>query len=119
MKSVDVKLLDLDWVFQDGNGRKFIWMLALTDHELLFSTKQVNTVIDLLWDKYQSEIYRKVFMPYCIYFASALIYFTFFLTDRPRGGLSNCFEFLLKVLVITNMILFEVIEIIQARAAGF
>lgn len=94
-------------------------MLALTDHELLFSTKQVNTVIDLLWDKYQLEIYHKVFMPYCIYFASALFYFTFFLTDAPRGGLSDCFEFLLKVLVISNMVLFESIEIIQARAAGF
>ena len=51
-KAVDVKLLDLDWVFQDGNGRKFVTMLALTDHEALFSTKQVTTVIDLLWSRY-------------------------------------------------------------------
>lgn len=36
MKAVDVKLLDLDWVFQDGNGRRFIYMLAMTGNEELF-----------------------------------------------------------------------------------
>ena len=39
MKAVDVKLLDLDWIFQDGNGRRLVWLLSLTSHEALFSTK--------------------------------------------------------------------------------
>lgn len=39
LKAVDVKLLDLDWIFQDGNGRKLVWMLATTQNEVLFSTK--------------------------------------------------------------------------------
>ena len=39
MKSVDVKLLDMDWFFQDGNGRRLIWMLAMTNHEELFQTR--------------------------------------------------------------------------------
>ena len=54
MKAVDVKILDLDWLFQDGNGRRFIIMLSKTGHETIFSTSQICTIIDLLWDKYQS-----------------------------------------------------------------
>ena len=53
MKNVDVKLLDMDWFFQDGNGRRLIWMLAMTNHEELFQTRQVTTIIDLFWEKYQ------------------------------------------------------------------
>ena len=49
MKAVDVKLLDIDWLFQDGNGRRFVWLLSLTSNEALFSTKQVTSVVDLLW----------------------------------------------------------------------
>ena len=60
---IPVKLLDLDWVFQDGNGRRFIYMLAMTNHEELFQTKQVTTIIDLFWDKYQNQVFKKVFMP--------------------------------------------------------
>ena len=36
MKTVDVKLLDMDWFFQDGNGRRLIMMFAMTNHEELF-----------------------------------------------------------------------------------
>ena len=57
MKAVDVKILDLDWVFQDGNGRKFIWMLAIY-HEELFKDRQVTTIIDLFWVKYQHVIFK-------------------------------------------------------------
>ena len=41
MKAVDVKILDLDWLFQDGNGRRFIIMLSKTGHETIFSTSQI------------------------------------------------------------------------------
>ena len=75
MKAVDVKLLDLDWLFDSTNAQKFVWLLSLTTNESLFKTKQVITVIDLLWEKYQSAIRDRVFMPYVIYFLTTLIYF--------------------------------------------
>jgi len=28
MKAVDVKLLDLDWIFENGNGNRFVGMLS-------------------------------------------------------------------------------------------
>jgi len=52
MKAVDVKMLDLDWLFENGNGGRFVWMLSLTGNEALFKCKQVTTVIDLLWKQY-------------------------------------------------------------------
>lgn len=94
-------------------------MLAMTSHEDLFSQKQVTTVIDLLWSKYQDEIFKKVFMPYCIYFAAALIYFTFFLRDIPNNWFSIILELSLRLLVVINMVLFEAIEVIQMQAVGF
>ena len=32
-KFVSAKLLDFDWLFIDGNGRKFVQMLANTENE--------------------------------------------------------------------------------------
>ena len=45
-------------------------------------------------------------MPYVIYFSSALIYFTFFLRDVPDNVLSFSLELALRLLVVSNMILF-------------
>lgn len=113
MKAVDVKLLDLDWIFQDGNGRKLVWMLATTQNEVLFSTKQVTTIVDLLWDKYQGVIFRKIFMPYLIYFSTALVYFTFFLREDNNNWLGQMLDFALRMLVVINMVIFEFLEIMQ------
>lgn len=94
-------------------------MLSLTDNEGLFKTRQVTTVVNLLWEKYQEEIFRKVFMPYVIYFFTTLIYFTFFLRE---GKTTNWFNFLLdlslQVLVLSNMLIFEMLEVIQLQGAG-
>ena len=66
----------------------------------------MTTIIDLFWDKYQHQIFKKVFMPYVIYFSSALIYFTFFLRDVPPNILSFSLELGLRLLVVSNMIIF-------------
>jgi N12 class adenine-specific DNA methylase len=38
LRSVEVKMLDFDWIFQDGNAKTFLGMLAITEYEYLFST---------------------------------------------------------------------------------
>lgn len=118
MKAVDVKLLDLDWVFQDGNGKRLVNLLANTNNETLFNTKQVNTVIDLLWDRYQDEIFRKIFMNYVVYFSSALIYFTFFLKSTDQNFMTIALGLALKILVLINMFIFEFIEWFQLKNSG-
>ena len=113
MKAVDVKLLDLDWLFEGDNAQKFVWMLSLTSNEGLFKSRQVITVIDLLWEKYQLVIRDKVFVPYSIYFISTVIYFTFLLAPVDK---SNWFmigiEMAIRLLILINMCLFEVLEIV-------
>lgn len=91
----------------------------MTGHEELFQTKQVTTIIDLVWDKYQHEIFKKVFMPYVIYFSASLIYFTFFLREIPDNFLSFLLELALRLLVVSNMFIFQAIEAIQLQASGF
>lgn len=91
----------------------------MTGHEELFSTKQVITIIDLLWKKYQSEIFKKIFMPYVIYFTSALFYFTFFLRPIDSNFVVVTIELALRLLIIVNMVLFEALELIQLQASGF
>ena len=38
LRSVEVKMLDFDWIFQNDNAKTFLGMLAITDYEYLFST---------------------------------------------------------------------------------
>lgn len=36
LRSVEVKMLDFDWIFQDGNAKTFLGMLVYTEYEYLF-----------------------------------------------------------------------------------
>ena len=38
LRSIEVKMLDFDWIFQNDNAKTFLGMLATTDYEYLFST---------------------------------------------------------------------------------
>ena len=49
-------------------------------------------------------------MPYVIYFSSALLYFTFFLRDVEYNVLTHSLELALRLLVVSNMIIFQAIE---------
>lgn len=49
-------------------------------------------------------------MPYVIYFSSSLIYFTFFLRDVEYNVLTHTVELSLRMLVVSNMIIFQAIE---------
>lgn len=118
MKAVDVKLLDLDWLFDYGNAQKFVWMLSLTSNEGLFKSKQVITVIDLLWEQYQNQIREKVFKPYVVYFVTTLIYFSFFLRASDQSWSYYLIEISLRVLVVMNMVFFEMLEYLQISGAG-
>lgn len=57
-------------------------------------------------------------MPYVIYFSSSLFYFTFFLRDIPDDFLSFSLELALRLLVVSNMVIFQAIEFIQVQASG-
>jgi len=65
-------------------------------------------VIDLLWEKYQLVIRDKVFVPYLIYFITTLIYFTYFLDEvtSDESWFIIIVEMSIRLLVLTNMILF-------------
>ena len=76
-------------------------------------------MVELLWKKYQNEIFRKIFINYVIYFVASLIYFTFFLRQQKGGLLTSLIELALRLLVVSNMILFELIEVIQLMGSGW
>lgn len=105
-------MLDIDWLFENGNGSRFVWMLSLTSNEALFKCKQVTTVINLLWDKYKNEIFNQVFMPYMTYFFATLVYFTFFLREDTSSWGIFIIDKAFLILVVTNMVIFEILEVI-------
>lgn len=74
--------------------------------------------MDLLWDKYQGIIFRKIFMPYLIYFACALVYFTFFLRAENNNWFGIILDLALRLLVVANMLIFQFLEVMQMQAHG-
>ena len=49
LRQVEAKLLDFNWIFTKQNACKFITVLAETDNDEIFATKQVRVLIDFLW----------------------------------------------------------------------
>lgn len=80
----------------------------------------MTNVVDLLWAQYQNVIFKKVFMPYVIYFTSSLLYFTFFLRDLSDDSwFFLILDFALRLLVVANMIIFQALEVMQVQGSGF
>ena len=52
LRQVEAKLLDFNWIFTGNNACKFITVLAETDNDEIFATKQVRVLIDFLWQGY-------------------------------------------------------------------
>ena len=79
LRQVEAKLLDFNWIFTGKNAQKFIQVLATTDNDEIFATKQVRVLIDFLWQGYFWVIMEKLFMPFCLYLASFSYYVTYVL----------------------------------------
>ena len=79
---VEVKLLKTDWIFKktasaDENDLfSLINTLNTQASESLFGTEFITVLIDEFWDTYQMAIIIVVFIPFMIYAAACLIYFT-------------------------------------------
>jgi hypothetical protein len=59
--------MPFDWVFQNNNCENLILYLVNHGDSSLFKTRVIKTFINLLWQKFQPIIARRVFSKYCMY----------------------------------------------------
>jgi hypothetical protein len=88
LRQVEAKLLDFNWIFTGNNACKFITVLAETENDEIFATKQVRVLIDFLWQGYFKVIKDKLFLPFFFY----LLSFSFYVTYLSKEH-SNEFNF--------------------------
>jgi hypothetical protein len=67
VKRVSVEAIDFDWIFEGDNAKEFIMLLAYEARSKIYIQKSVRVFIKLIWDLYQSQIVKKIFIPYLIY----------------------------------------------------
>lgn len=75
-KQVEVRLLDFDWLFTQNNAATLIKILAETANDEIFSCTQVRIFVDFMWNRYYQAIRNQLFIPYCVYFLSFVLYAT-------------------------------------------
>ena len=123
---VDCQLLRIDWVFAKyGNLervgiRELVLALARAPNEQLFSTDLVITLINHFGDRYFATIFWRCFVPYVIYFITAITYVTLFtingIDPDERWALTP--EFFMRWVFLLGTIYFQIFEILNIKRDG-
>ena len=66
VKRVSIEAVDFDWIFEGDNAKQFIMLLANNARSKIYIQKSVRVFISLIWERYQKEIVKKIFIPYCV-----------------------------------------------------
>ena len=67
VKRVSVEAIDLDWIFLEDNAKNLILLLQNYGNGDLFNQKVLKIFINLMWEKYQPLIIKRVYIPFIIY----------------------------------------------------
>lgn len=67
LKRVVVEALDFDWLFENDNAKVMVQLLASEANNVTLTKKTIKVFIELMWDTYQPEIVRYMFVPYLCY----------------------------------------------------
>lgn len=73
MKRVSAKVIDMDWIFREGNAKKLLGFLTKQTNSNIYTTNSIRVFIDLLWKKFQPKIIMEVFVPYLLYMISFVL----------------------------------------------
>lgn len=76
-RRIEFQILEFDWIFRGNSAKMFIEELAQTPNDNVFTVTTVSTAIKFLWEFYQPEIIKKIYIPYMIYFFSFVLYASF------------------------------------------
>lgn len=67
IKRVSIEAIDFDWIFEGDNAREFILLLTYKARSKIYIQKSVRVFVKLIWELYQPQIVKKIFMPYLFY----------------------------------------------------
>jgi hypothetical protein len=63
-KSVQVKALDFDWIFDGQNTIRLLDTLQNSADEDIWDKKSIKALIELVWQQYRPVIIKRDFIPY-------------------------------------------------------
>ena len=120
LRQVEVKILDFNWVFIADNASRFLKILAETENDGIFTSRQVRVLIEFLWTGYFDAIKYVLLYPYLLYFVT-YSYLVLYLSKEH--GHDEVFKFYAEV---TCMVLagkmwvhFLLLEVIQMSMSKF
>ena len=93
INTVQVRLLDLGWLYADGNVfLDFIDVLQSADYSQdIFASEFIKTLLDVFWRDNEVKIFRKIFLPYMMYLIVTLIYMVHIVNEHTREEQGNWF----------------------------
>ena len=124
---VEVQLLKIDWVYATYNDlktvgfRELIVALAKAPNESLFSTDLVITLINHFGSRYYNAIFIRCFIPYIIYFVTAICYLSTYTLPGidPEERWSPTIEFFMRWVYLLGTLYFEFFELLNMKRDGW
>ena len=120
-------MLRIDWIFACYGGlkkvgfRELIVALANAPHESLFSTDLVITLTNLMWSRYFTAIFVRCFIPFCIYFLTAIWYLSNYAVEGidPDKRWDLTPEFFMRWIIIAQVLYFFYFEFMSMLRDGW
>lgn len=68
-----MEALDFDWIFEKGNCKTLLGMLAEDANNSALTTKTMRIFVAFMWSYYKSAIVKNIFLPYLLYLVSLIV----------------------------------------------
>ena len=112
--------MEFNWIFNGQNAAKFIKILAETNNDDIFATKQIRVMIEFLWTGYYDTIMTQLFYPFLVYFICFSYYVTYLSTEHSNEMDFNfCIEYACLIIAGKMFITFVLLECIQFYREGY
>jgi hypothetical protein len=110
---VKVKILEIEWL--SDSLHEFYEYLALVDDDIVFGNDFIKVLLEQ--QNYSGQIFTNMFVPYIIYMACCLTYFTAYLPhiNKQSGGFfgtdDDRFLGFIRIVILIGAIFFLGVEI--------
>lgn len=76
LKRFSIQAVEFDWLFNEKEGKAFLYALSKTDDIEIFGLNIISTIVMFLWGYYRTQIVIQVLIPFLLYFIVFILYST-------------------------------------------
>ena len=122
LKRVNLRAIELDWIFKGERSTSFLKELSETDNMEVFELDIIKDIIMFQWKYFSRAIMLKLFMPFMIYFVLFCVYTTYILERQYDAQETNndydMASYIIGSIILLFCVFWSYVELRQIKLSG-